>query len=59
MQYPDSVSDYTGDILLVSINYDKKSERHQCMIESLRQLEYFDINANYVEKKNEGFRYNE
>ena len=35
-QYPDSVSDYTGDILLVAINYDKKSKRHQCMIEFLK-----------------------
>ena len=24
---------YTGDILLVGINYDKKSKEHQCLIE--------------------------
>lgn len=24
---------YTGDILLVGINYDKKSKEHQCIIE--------------------------
>ena len=32
-QYPDSVLDYTGDILLVGINYDKKTKEHQCLIE--------------------------
>lgn len=32
-RYPDAVSEYTGNILLVAINYDKKSKKHQCMIE--------------------------
>ncbi len=32
-QYLDSVLDYTGDILLVGINYDKKTKEHQCLIE--------------------------
>ena len=32
-QYPDSVLDYTGDILLVGINYDKKTKEHRCLIE--------------------------
>ena len=32
-KYPDSVLDYTGDILLVGINYDKKTKEHQCLIE--------------------------
>ena len=27
-KYPSSISDYTGDILLVRINYDKKSKKH-------------------------------
>ena len=31
--YPDSVLHYTGDILLVAINYDKNSKKHQCLIE--------------------------
>lgn len=30
--YPDSVKEYTGDILLVGINYDKKTKKHTCMI---------------------------
>ena len=32
-RYPESVFNYTGDILLVGINYDKKSKEHQCLIE--------------------------
>ena len=31
--YPQQVADYTGDILLVGINYDKKTKRHECQIE--------------------------
>jgi hypothetical protein len=31
--YPASILDYTGDILLVGINYDKDSKQHQCLIE--------------------------
>ena len=32
-KYPSSILNYTGDILLVGINYDKKSKEHQCLIE--------------------------
>ena len=32
-KYPASILSYTGDILLVAINYDKGSKEHQCMIE--------------------------
>lgn len=32
-KYPSSILDYTGDILLVAINYDKKEKEHQCLIE--------------------------
>ena len=32
-EYPSSVLNYTGDILLVGINYDKDSKEHQCLIE--------------------------
>ena len=31
-KYPDSILAYTGDILLVAINYDKE-KKHQCLIE--------------------------
>ena len=36
-QYPDSIKDYTGNILLVGINYDKKSKKHTCQIEEYRK----------------------
>lgn len=32
-RYPESILNYTGDILLVGINYDKSSKEHQCIIE--------------------------
>ena len=31
--YPQQVADYTGDILLVGINYDKNTKQHDCQIE--------------------------
>ena len=33
-KYPESLLHYTGKILLVGINYDKKSKVHQCKIET-------------------------
>ena len=33
-QYPASLKDYTGNILLIGINYDKKTKIHECRIES-------------------------
>lgn len=33
-KYPESLLHYTGKILLVGINYDKKSKDHQCKIET-------------------------
>lgn len=35
--YPQSVEQYTGEILLVGINYDKKSKKHQCLIEKFQK----------------------
>ena len=32
-KYPESIVSYTGDILLVGISYDKKTKKHQCLIE--------------------------
>lgn len=32
-KYPASITNYTGEILLVGINYDKGSKEHQCKIE--------------------------
>ena len=31
--YPEKVREYTGDILLVGINYDEKTKEHECSIE--------------------------
>ena len=32
-KYPISLKKYVGEILLIGINYDKKTKEHQCMIE--------------------------
>ncbi|MDD7388404.1 MAG: AAA family ATPase [Lachnospiraceae bacterium] len=32
-KYPDSITDYTGEILLVGISYDTNSKEHRCEIE--------------------------
>ena len=32
-KYPESIAEYTGEILLVGINYDKKTKKHECVIE--------------------------
>ncbi len=34
-KYPDSIKEYTDNILLVGINYDKKTKKHECIIEKL------------------------
>lgn len=31
-KYPSSLEQYTGEILLVGINYDKKTKEHECAI---------------------------
>lgn len=33
-QYPQKVAEYTGDILLVAVSYDRKTKEHQCQIET-------------------------
>ena len=35
VKYPDSLRGYTGNLLLVAINYDKKTKKHQCLIEKV------------------------
>ena len=34
-EYPSKIAEYTGDILLVGINYDKETKRHECVIEKV------------------------
>ena len=36
-KYPESLLQYTGNILLVGINYDKKSKVHECVIEEYKR----------------------
>ena len=36
-QYGDALSDYQGELLLVGINYDKKTKMHDCVIEKYRK----------------------
>ena len=35
--YPSKLTDYTGDILLVGINYDKETKEHTCEIEEYKK----------------------
>ena len=32
-QYVQGIRDYGGEILLIGINYDSKSKKHECVIE--------------------------
>ena len=34
-EYPSKIAEYTGDILLVGINYDRETKLHSCKIEKL------------------------
>jgi RecB family endonuclease NucS len=34
-QYADSLKDYSGEILLVGINYNKDTKKHDCVIEKI------------------------
>ena len=36
-KYPELIAHFSGDILLVGINYDKKTKEHQCQIETYRK----------------------
>ena len=36
-KYPSSILSYTGNILLVGISYDKKTKKHECVIEEYQK----------------------
>ena len=36
-KYPNGITEYCGNILLVGINYDKKTKKHQCIIEEYQK----------------------
>lgn len=44
-KYPDSLHGYTGNLLMVAINYDKKSKKHQCIIEKIIQWQHVPWNV--------------
>ena len=35
-QYADCLKGYSGEVLLVGINYDKKTKKHSCGIEKMK-----------------------
>lgn len=35
--YVDALKDYMGNVLLVGINYNKATKKHECIIESMRK----------------------
>lgn len=37
-KYPDALSQYTGNIILVGVNYNKISKHHQCLIEECTKI---------------------
>lgn len=37
-QYPDKIADYTHRLLLVAINYNQKTKKHECAIEALTNI---------------------
>lgn len=37
-QYGNVLKDYWGDLLLVGINYDKTTKKHECAIEAVKKI---------------------
>ena len=35
--YGDALKDYQGNLLLVGINYDKATKKHECLIEKIQK----------------------
>ena len=35
-QYQESIKEYTDNILFIGINYDRKSKKHECLIEEFK-----------------------
>ena len=36
-KYLDSIQSYAGDVLLVGINYNKMTKKHECVIETMQK----------------------
>lgn len=63
--YTDSLVDYVGEVVLVGINYDKKTKRHQCVIGRIEKSgtsdkisDKFPINAEISDKTSDKFPIN-
>lgn len=53
-RYVDSLKDYVGDVVLVGINYDKKTKEHRCVIERItadKKLQTADKNSQTADKR--------
>ena len=55
-QYPAKVMEYTDNLFLVGINYDKETKTHSCKIENLvnwiLKIEYWEIDIPDIKKTN-------
>ncbi|MDE7418069.1 MAG: ATP-binding protein [Lachnospiraceae bacterium] len=49
--YPESLKDYSGEILLVGITYNKKTKEHQCMIENYQKEDNNSPSAQFFPQK--------
>lgn len=47
-KYPATIEGYTGDILLVAINYDKDNKEHQCLIQEYEMIMFLAFRGNNV-----------
>ena len=36
-QYTDKIAEYTGEMILVGINYDTETKKHTCIIEKIKK----------------------
>ena len=53
-KYSQAFCEYSGDILLVGINYDKKTKKHECVIEKEQKNKRTGSSSVYIKEKNSG-----
>ena len=49
--YTDSLVDYVGEVILVGVNYDKRTKKHQCEIERVTKESQRNVPENVPEKR--------
>lgn len=49
--YTDSLVDYVGEVILVGMNYDKRTKKHQCSIERVTKELQRNVPENVPEKR--------